>query len=186
MDSLGRQPPPRAKPGNHWHRLLAHGCRISGPKFVQEFKLSTASPGYKKIAPRQAFGSQTSQTDAAQLQKQAPTPGTEPLDHLRAHRRNDRRRRRRAQLLGRPRDPLRAAKPGRAVRERPLQRPHGRSRAMRSVKAVITGRLWVGETRLFATNSPHSGKAVRRGPEADVVEGFRFFTTTPVALRPTK
>ena len=91
LDSLGRQPPPRAKPGNHWHRLLAHGCRISGPKFVQEFKLSTASPGYKKIAPRQAFGSHPRPRDAAQLQKQAPAPGAEPLDHVRADRRNHRR-----------------------------------------------------------------------------------------------
>ena len=57
---------------------------------------------------------------------------------------------------------------------------------MRSVKAVITGRLRSGQTRLFAANSPHFGKAVRRGPETNIVQRFRFFTTTTLALRPAK
>ena len=177
--------PRRAKTGNHKVECWRRAAELALLQVVHSSLAERSSLGHKNIncsgrAPP------ARRSDAAQLQKQTPAPGTVTLDHVRAHRRNYRRRRRRAQLPRRPRDPVRAFKPGGAVGERPLQRPHGRSRAMRSVKAVIIGRLRPRETRLFATNSTYLRKAVRRGPEADVVEGFRFFTTTPVALRPTK
>ena len=177
--------PRRAKTGNHKVECWRRAAELALLQVVHSSLAERSSLGHKNIncsgrAPP------ARRSDAAQLQKQTPAPGTVTLDHVRAHRRNYRRRRRRAQLPRRPRDPVRAAQSGGAVRERPLQRPHCWVGAMRSVKTVITGRLWVGETRLFATNSPHFGKAVRCRSKTNIPQRPRESPAITMALRPTE